>query len=133
MCSNNAGFSCGIQKAKSAKDAEAILSKGLDTLSSMQKIMDAHFETCLISTIADSYESQLMSQPDALNSALLSAITVYRDTLSSFIFDVTQLERFITLHIPAIEDGNNFGVTVQLEIAKLLKETKAELQVSSGD
>ena len=36
------------------------------------------------------------------------------------------LERFIVMHIPAIEDGNNFGVSVQMVVLKLLKETKEE-------
>jgi hypothetical protein len=112
---------------KSAKDADAILSKSIETLASMQTIVDAHFQTASMSTIADLYENQLMNQPDALNLSLLSAIKVYRDSLRSFIDDILVLERFVSLHIPAMEDGNNFGVSIQIEIAKLLKETKGDL------
>jgi hypothetical protein len=100
----------------------------MDTLTNMQKMVDTHFESSSISTMADLYETQLMAQPDALNVSLLSAIMAYRDTINSFMEDILKLERFILLNIPAIEDGNNFGVSIQLEICKLLKETKADLQ-----
>merc|ERR1712224_437744 len=30
------------------------------------------------------------------------------------------------LHVPKVEDGNNFGVAIQLEVAKLVKETGKE-------
>jgi len=116
------------KKSKSAKDADAIVQKSIETLSNWQIILDSHFGTSSISTLADTYETQLMAQPDAVNLSLLSSIQVYRDTINVFIEDILKLERFVQLHIPAIEDGNNFGVSIQLEMCKLLKDTKAELQ-----
>lgn len=40
---------------------------------------------------------------------------------------IQTMERFITLHIPQMEDGNNFGVTVQMTIAKALKDAREGL------
>ena len=64
---------------------------------------------------------------DAANTLLSSTIPATRDLLSLAISNIQTFERFIALHIPKMEDGNNFGVTVQMTVAKFLKETREEL------
>lgn len=44
-------------------------------------------------------------------------------TLAKHSFD-----RFIALSTPAMEDGNNFGVTVQMMVAKYCKDTREEVR-----
>lgn len=60
----------------------------------------------------------------ASNEIVSSVITTVLDELSeqSIVFD--KLEYFITLHVPKIEDGGNFGVGIQLDFIKKLAETK---------
>jgi Proteasome activator pa28 beta subunit len=40
----------------------------------------------------------------------------------------TATDRWILTHVPIIEDGNNFGVGVQQEVAKLLRESVEKLE-----
>lgn len=47
-----------------------------------------------------------------------------RDIIVRGIDHIMLLERFISLHVPAMEDGNNFGVSVQMVVAKSLKEIR---------
>ena len=49
-----------------------------------------------------------------------------RGEAAACVLDLRKIERFITLHVPKVEDGNNFGVAIQLEVAKLVKETGKE-------
>ena len=64
---------------------------------------------------------------DAANTLLSTTIPATRDLLSLAISNIQTFERFIALHTPQMEDGNNFGVTVQMTVAKFLKETREEL------
>ena len=53
-----------------------------------------------------------MCSLDAANTLLSSTIPATRDLLSLAISNIQTFERFISLHIPKMEDGNNWGVTV---------------------
>lgn len=61
---------------------------------------------------------------EAPNAAVDSMYAVTRDFLSTGCNNIRTLERFIGLHHPQMEDGNNFGVTVQMTVAKYLKECR---------
>merc|ERR1712071_581018 len=41
--------------------------------------------------------------------------------------NIRSIEKYISINFPAIEDGNNFGVSVQLTILKMLKESRESL------
>jgi len=58
------------------------------------------------------------------NEKVARAVTVTLDKVSSQISLLSKLDLFITLHIPTIEDGGNFGVGVQLDLVKKLGEMK---------
>lgn len=58
---------------------------------------------------------------------LLKFIKTTRDQCNSIMSDILAIEKFISLNFPAIEDGNNFGVSVQLSILKMLKESRTIL------
>ena len=38
------------------------------------------------------------------------------------ILNLRKIERFIVLHVPKVEDGNNFGVAIQMEVNKMVGE-----------
>merc|ERR1711862_728241 len=73
------------------------------------------------------YEIQMERDPDAINASLIQATQSFKDVISQCMDDIQTLERFISLHVPQMEDGNNFGVTVQLTISKFLDETRENL------
>ena len=61
----------------------------------------------------------------ALNEQVASCVSLALDALSSMSQDGQTLENFLNLHIPKMEDGNNFGVTVQLSALKQLSDLQA--------
>merc|ERR1712226_664421 len=58
------------------------------------------------------------------NPALASALAATANVVEQLTTDLTALEQFITLTIPQMEDGNNFGVTVQLALLKQITEAR---------
>ena len=56
------------------------------------------------------------------NPAALKAVSATLDALATISTDVQQVATFINLHIPKMEDGNNFGVTVQLSLLKQISD-----------
>lgn len=58
----------------------------------------------------------------ASNEKVAKCVTLTLDALSSMSQDAQTLENFLHLHIPKMEDGNNFGVTVQLAALKQLSD-----------
>lgn len=60
----------------------------------------------------------------ASNDKVSKCVTLALDAMSSMSQDVQTLENFLHLHIPKMEDGNNFGVTVQLALLKELSDVQ---------
>eukprot|EP00934_Nitzschia_sp_Nitz4_P001264 Nitzschia sp. Nitz4//scaffold23_size168460//122133//123035//NITZ4_002238-RA/size168460-processed-gene-0.232-mRNA-1//1//CDS//3329543692//1264//frame0 len=56
------------------------------------------------------------------NEAVAKGVAVTLDVLSTLSLQVQTIEQFLHLHIPQMEDGNNFGVTIQLALLKQLSE-----------
>jgi hypothetical protein len=52
------------------------------------------------------------------NEKVTNAVTTTVDAIASVDQDIRTLETFLRLHIPKMEDGNNFGVSVQLTLLK---------------
>eukprot|EP00565_Helicotheca_tamesis_P006970 CAMPEP_0185730166 /NCGR_PEP_ID=MMETSP1171-20130828/8710_1 /TAXON_ID=374046 /ORGANISM="Helicotheca tamensis, Strain CCMP826" /LENGTH=246 /DNA_ID=CAMNT_0028399163 /DNA_START=86 /DNA_END=826 /DNA_ORIENTATION=+ len=114
-------------KKKAIKDAESILSGGKKTLTSIEEAAAKLFPHEELSKAQKAFEDDLTANGlDCANALLAEAIPTVRDLISTGVMDVHTLERYIFLHIPQMEDGNNFGVTVQMTISKFLKETREE-------
>lgn len=87
-----------------------------------------------VEKIMDSDGVALVEKMDTLLSTQFSDVEVFQDeTITAFqqvlmegLSHVQVLERYIALHVPQMEDGNNFGVTVQLTVSKFLKDTREE-------
>jgi hypothetical protein len=101
-----------------------IISNGSSVIDSMENVLNTHFNQVSLSQVTASYMEKFMAEPDASNTSLLTAMNVYMDTLSTTISNIQTMERFLSLHIPKMEDGNNFGVTVQMTVAKAMKESR---------
>lgn len=107
--------------------AENILSNGPNVLAHIESVLGKHFSVIKLSEIEDIYEAEVKADPDVANKSLIEAIQSFSDVISQCMDDIQTLERFISLHVPQMEDGNNFGVTVQLTISKFLDETRENL------
>ena len=74
-----------------------------------------------------SFETAISSSNDALrgpNAAVSKAIPVLRDTLTQGIASIQSIERWISLNIPIMEDGNNFGVSIQMTVNESIKKKR---------
>jgi hypothetical protein len=58
------------------------------------------------------------------NDAVKGIVDVTSDVTDSILEDMVRLEQYIHLTIPKMEDGNNFGVTVQLTALKQITDAK---------
>jgi len=82
-----------------------------------------------LSEASDAFKGQLdiTSSDNKGNLTVSGALTVVRDEISRAIENIMAVERFIALSTPPMEDGNNFGVTVQMIVAKYSKDVREDL------
>lgn len=110
-----------------ASDVKSLLSSAPSTIASIDEILTTHFASSNTTELQSQFITFLEPNPEAPNTNLQNATDAYVNTLSNAISIILTIERFITLHIPQMEDGNNFGVTVQMTVGKALKEVKESL------
>ena len=67
-----------------------------------------------------------------VNKEVQATIALVRNELAAAVSALGKLELFIALSTPVIEDGGNFGVSVQAEVKKNLSEYRAALKASMG-
>jgi len=108
-------------KNASKSEAMALLDSGIVRVEEMQKIYSEMFHYNSLSVASDDFKEFATA---ATNEKVAKAVTVTLDQVSAQITLVNKLDYFITLHIPTIEDGGNFGVGVQLDLVKKLSELK---------
>lgn len=116
--------------AKSA--AENILANGPQFIESLQTLLSTHFPYGA-SDLSKAEEAFAAATPNiySSNPLLSTSIPASRDAIYIALSHVEIIRRFITLHIPKIEDGNNFGVGIQLtlteRISKVMEGWAADL------
>jgi hypothetical protein len=106
---------------------ESLIASVPTILAAFESAISTHFSNSTPSSLETSYSASLTSSPDAINTPLVSALSAYKDLLSQTIDSILLLERYVILHIPQMEDGNNFGVTVQMTVSKHLSDTRVSL------
>lgn len=114
-------------RTRTNKEAEEIIKNGMATVTKIDDAIKEHFPFGAgeLSKAEASFRADLEANGlDSANSLLTTSIPAARDAISLGISHVQTLERFISLNVPQMEDGNNFGVTVQMTVAKFLKETR---------
>jgi len=114
-------------KKQTIKEFDAVLSNSGARLEEMSNVLKINFSSTKLSEVGVAYEAAIASQPDRMNPSLTPAIEAYLDLLSSTVDEIQTLDRYIMLHIPQMEDGNNFGVTVQMMVSKALTESRDKL------
>eukprot|EP00956_Cyclotella_meneghiniana_P003769 scaffold4568_cov74-Cyclotella_meneghiniana.AAC.12 len=118
-----------IQKYRiqSATDAKFILESGLSTLESLSAALTAsapYQGPTALSTAEAAFVTSISSNVEAPNATVDAIYKTTRDAATMATANIRTLERFIGLHVPQMEDGNNFGVTVQMMMTKFLKEER---------
>jgi len=114
-------------KKQLAKDVETFLEDGPATVTAIETTLKELFPFAphQLSSAEKIFEQNLAEHGfDAYNSVLAKCLPATRDLLAKGISHILLLERFISLNVPAMEDGNNFGVSVQMVVAKALKDIR---------
>merc|ERR1712238_344548 len=83
------------------------------------------------SKLSDASNDFKASATIATNEKVALSVSKVLDQVSEQCIVIDKLEHFITLHIPTIEDGGNFGVGVQLDLVKKLSELKESANKST--
>jgi hypothetical protein len=121
-------MSIEIIQTKTVQQVESLLASTPELLGTFQSLLDTHFAAATSpSQLETIYEATLSTSPEAVNTSLIAALSNYKDLLATTISHIQLLERYIIVHVPKMEDGNNFGVTVQMTVAKALQETRTSL------
>jgi hypothetical protein len=104
-----------VQKFKSSSKEQALdlLEKSVAAIDEMQNTFPHLFP---YSTLSDASAEFLASATASSNDKVAAAVTKTLDTLQAVSHTARTLEYFIQLHIPAIEDGGNFGVRVPVDV-----------------
>jgi len=108
-------------KNDSKSQAMDLLDASVGTIGEMQKIYSELFPPEKLSVASSDFKN---SATLANNDKVARAVTTTLDQVSAQIDLLNKIDYFITLHIPTIEDGGNFGVGVQLDLVKKLGEMK---------
>lgn len=107
---------------KSSKDeANALVSSGVATLAALQENHTTLFPFASLGDARAKFSAADVSSPC---NEIAAAVTTTSDVLDQAINQIVLMERFITLTIPKMEDGNNFGVTIQLSALKAMKDER---------
>nr|AFA52587.1 hypothetical protein [Vaucheria litorea] len=100
----------------------------------LDKILQYDFSyTDLLSiekTFADDVLANASQNQPQVNEKLCSLISLVRSKMVLAINTLFSLKMWIRAHVPAIEDGNNFGVGVQYEVTKNISESIEKLQAA---
>ena len=106
-------------KTSAKENAMKVLDSSLSKLEGMESSFSAAFPYPSPSAAAADFA---VSATSASNEKVSSGVSLAMDALASMSQDAQTLENFLHLHIPKMEDGNNFGVTVQLALLKQLSD-----------
>jgi Proteasome activator pa28 beta subunit len=67
------------------------------------------------------------------NDTCASAVMVTLDAIDYALSTIATIEQYVQLSIPQIEDGNNFGVSIQLAAVKVFNDQNEKLDKSMED
>jgi len=121
--------------AKAEKKVKDILSGGPEFIDEMESVLDG-LDSSTLSEVEAELEGYLKSGAAkndlSVQPSLLQLIKKVRDLSTTVTTNFLAIEKFISLNFPPIEDGNNFGVSVQLSIMKMIGESRKEIGVQCG-
>ena len=102
------------------------MQNGVSTLQQLETLLQTHFpHTRTLSQVQTAFEDDIAKEGiECGNAHLATAIPLTRDAICTCIANVQALEGWILLALPAMEDGGNFGVSVQMGVLKIMEEAR---------
>ena len=91
----------------------------------LQQTLASQFPTLSVSAVSESFmkdESFLVK-----NDKCTTAIAVTLDAIDYALQTIATIEKYVQLSIPKVEDGGNFGVSIQLAAIKVLNDQNEKL------
>lgn len=107
-----------------------LLKGSVKTLKEMQALIPQLFPFTKLSEASASFAG---SATASQNPAVSKAVTTTLDAVESLSDTARTLEYFVHLHIPKIEDGGNFGVSIQLDLLKKLGDVQEAVSKNVDD
>ncbi|TMW60291.1 hypothetical protein Poli38472_000333 [Pythium oligandrum] len=113
------------------REAEALLQSGItQRLEEVQKLLVAEFQSRAIADVRATSTTSMQQQLPTIQQhpqlpALVGAVATH---LEHALSDFQKLSQWISLLVPKVADGNNFGVEVQLIVLKEIKDATDKLQ-----
>jgi hypothetical protein len=98
-----------------------VVDGGVAKIQALETAFGSSFPYASVSAAMTEFSVQDVSSVEG-NAAVNKAVSTTLDAVASMTQDAQTLESFLHLHIPKMEDGNNFGVTVQLALLKEIGE-----------
>jgi hypothetical protein len=113
------------------KTALECIAKCPESVQTLQKIQAMMFPAESITAVSNKFmadESLLLS-----NTTCSNAVAETLDAIDSAMQMITKMEQYVQLSVPLIEDGGNFGVSIQLNAIKVLNDQTAKLDSCMED
>ncbi|KAJ0403728.1 hypothetical protein P43SY_003033 [Pythium insidiosum] len=114
------------------REAEALVESGgiAQRVVQLQESLRVHCAARQPSQVRATVDTALRQQLPrvGLQTTLAQLVNVTSDHVEQALHDFQTLSQWISLLIPKVADGNNFGVEVQLIVLKELKESSDKLQ-----
>lgn len=103
-----------------------VIKKGPETAKSLKESFDEHFPPSQsLSAVRAKYDA--MDVSTTANEPLAKAINTTVDAVDAVLADMACLTQYVTLTIPKMEDGGNWGVSVQLAAVKAMSDSKEKI------
>ena len=112
------------------KQAEDATANGLKTIETMDASYPTLFPLKTLSEATAAFSSGDVAVP---NEVLVKALSAAQEAVDTTVASSLCMERYILLTIPKMEDGNNFGVTVQLAALKHMQDDRGNLEKALED
>mmetsp|Transcript_5647 Transcript_5647/g.8183 ORF Transcript_5647/g.8183 Transcript_5647/m.8183 type:complete len:234 (+) Transcript_5647:56-757(+) len=114
-------------QTESLSKATLLKNNASNFLQNIESTFQQHFSIVKMSEAGRSYQTQELLQK---NPVVIAALSASQDAVMQALDDFSNIEDYVTLHVPKMEDGNNFGVTVQLEALKQVQNSAEGLSKS---
>jgi hypothetical protein len=110
--------------------------RALEVLAGLPGSVEQHYKFIAenLSDTASAARAKMVSEADMTagkaNARMSQLVMDITEQMVADIDALSCISRWVTLSIPTIEDGNNFGVDIQMQIAKHINDANAVLQTN---
>ncbi|KAI9908233.1 hypothetical protein PsorP6_016584 [Peronosclerospora sorghi] len=110
--------------------AAALVTQMPQRVVQIQTLLQQHVQEAVPSKLRAKFAQAILAAPAAVgsNGNVQSLLAVVADAIAQLLSDLHLLRVWITLLVPKVEDGNNFGVEVQKLVYVHLKESMEKWQ-----